>query len=259
MSSEYRIYWQPGCSSCLRAKEFLKSHAIPFESINVLKHEAAQEELAALGARAIPVVAREGEFVFAQDLNDLADFLGVAAGNKRLPAAELVEKLDLVLAAAQRYARQLPGAALDTGLPGRQRSYRDLAYHIFMIPEGFLEAVQGGELKFSQFEKTPPADMRSGEQLAQFGQTVRDRFAAWWAGAGEAGLPNSVETYYGTQPTDGVLERTAWHAAQHTRQLMAVLSQIGISVDGALGERELAGLPLPDEVYDDEVSLSGAD
>lgn len=259
MSSKYKIYWQPGCSSCLRAKEFLKSHAIPFESINVREYEGAQEELAALGARAIPVVAREGAFVFAQDLNDLADFLGVAAGHKRLPAADLVEKLDLVLEAAQRYARQLPDAALDTGLPGRQRTYRDLAYHVFMIPEGFLDAVNGGELRFDHFEKTPPADMRSGEQLAQFGQAVRDRFAAWWAGARDARLPPSVDTYYGTQPTDGVLERTAWHAAQHTRQLMAVLGQIGISADGALGERELAGLPLPDEVYDDEVSLSGTD
>ncbi len=255
MASEYRIYWQPGCSSCLRAKEFLTVHEIPFESINVHEHEGAREELAALGARAIPVVARENEFVFAQDLNELANFLGVGADDKRLPVSVLVEKLDLVLEAAQRYARQFPDTALDTGLPGRQRTYRDLAYHIFMIPEGFLDAVRGGALRFEYFEKTPPADLRSGEQLAWFGQSVRDNLRAWWDKAGETGLPASVETYYGTQPADGVLERTAWHAAQHTRQLMAVLSGIGISPDGPLGARELAGLPLPVEVYDDEVSL----
>ena len=34
-SEEYRVYWQPGCSSCLAAKEFLRAHRIPFASINV--------------------------------------------------------------------------------------------------------------------------------------------------------------------------------------------------------------------------------
>jgi hypothetical protein len=31
-----KVYWQPGCSSCLRAKAFLAEHGIPFVSMNVL-------------------------------------------------------------------------------------------------------------------------------------------------------------------------------------------------------------------------------
>jgi arsenate reductase-like glutaredoxin family protein len=30
-----RVFWQPGCSSCLRAKEFLTKNGVDYESINV--------------------------------------------------------------------------------------------------------------------------------------------------------------------------------------------------------------------------------
>jgi arsenate reductase-like glutaredoxin family protein len=29
---EVRVYWQPGCSSCLKTKEFLLDHGVPFVS-----------------------------------------------------------------------------------------------------------------------------------------------------------------------------------------------------------------------------------
>ena len=31
-----KVYWQPGCSSCLKTKEFLIDNGIKFDSINVL-------------------------------------------------------------------------------------------------------------------------------------------------------------------------------------------------------------------------------
>ena len=31
-----KVYWQPGCSSCLKTKEFLLDHGVTFESIYVL-------------------------------------------------------------------------------------------------------------------------------------------------------------------------------------------------------------------------------
>src|SRR6185295_2678460 len=32
-----KAYWQPGCTSCLRMKEFLTKHGVPFVSVNVLE------------------------------------------------------------------------------------------------------------------------------------------------------------------------------------------------------------------------------
>jgi hypothetical protein len=60
-----------------------------------------------------------------------------------------------------------------------------------------------------------------------------------------------VETYYGARSMHEVLERTAWHSAQHTRQLMMLLDMLRIAPNGPLAPADLAGLPLPERVWDD--------
>ena len=52
------VFWQPGCTSCLRTKEFLRTHGIEFESVNVRDDQQAMARLAGLGARSVPLVAR---------------------------------------------------------------------------------------------------------------------------------------------------------------------------------------------------------
>ena len=252
MADRYKVYWQPGCTSCLMAKEFLRENGIAFESINVREDTGAMDDLARLGVRSIPVITRGDEFAFAQEIRDLADFVGVKLTRRQLPHGELNTKIDLILAAAQRFVQQIPADRLRVNLPGRDRNCLDLAYHIYVIPTAFLEAARGGTVTFEHFERLPPAEMDSVETVNAYGQSVRKDFAAWWA----AGIvPGTVNTYYGVQPSQGVMERTAWHAAQHCRQLMEVVAQSGLQPDGPLGEAELGGLPLPDEVYDDEVPL----
>ena len=257
MADDFKVYWQPGCSSCLRTKEFLATRGIAYESINVRARPKAMEELASLGAQSVPVVAQGSRFVFAQDLGDLARFIGVEFDRAQLPPAELVQRIDLILAATQRYLHQFPTADLEEGLPGRERTILDLGYHIFVIPAAFLDAAQGARLTFDYFERTPGPEMRSAVQVAAYGESVRDALASWWRAAA-AGRLGTLDTYYGIHPTESVLERTAWHAAQHAHQLMALLEQRGIAPDGPIGEAELGGLPLPEGVYDDEVRL-GAD
>ena len=99
---KYRVYWQPGCTSCLRTKEFLIAHAIEFESINVRENPAAMAELEALGVRSVPVVARDTDYVFAQELREVAQFVGVPFDGALLSREELLGKLDRILAAAVR-------------------------------------------------------------------------------------------------------------------------------------------------------------
>ena len=48
-ASVIKAYWQPGCTSCLRMKEFLTEHGVPFASVNVLEDRDAFAELAMLG------------------------------------------------------------------------------------------------------------------------------------------------------------------------------------------------------------------
>ena len=39
MNKTVKVYWQPGCSSCLKTKEFLETNNIKFESINILEDQ----------------------------------------------------------------------------------------------------------------------------------------------------------------------------------------------------------------------------
>ncbi|MEO8754600.1 MAG: glutaredoxin domain-containing protein, partial [Casimicrobiaceae bacterium] len=55
-----KVYWQPGCSSCLGVKEFLTQRNVPFVSVNVLADMAGFSELAELGLRRVPIVCRGG-------------------------------------------------------------------------------------------------------------------------------------------------------------------------------------------------------
>jgi len=59
-----------------------------------------------------------------------------------------------------------------------------------------------------------------------------------------------VDTWYGPQTLHAVLERCTWHSAQHARQLMMVLASLGIPAEDPLTTDDLAGLPLPAEVWD---------
>ena len=40
-ADEISVYWQTGCTSCLRTKEFLTEHGVAFRSRNVLEDDAA--------------------------------------------------------------------------------------------------------------------------------------------------------------------------------------------------------------------------
>ena len=73
-----KVYWQPGCSSCLKTKEFLISNGIEFESINVLEDENAFKELEALGIRMVPIVARGKDWANGQVFRDVARVAGFA-------------------------------------------------------------------------------------------------------------------------------------------------------------------------------------
>jgi glutaredoxin len=251
--SGYTLYWQPGCTSCLRAREFLGQHRIEFESVNVRATPGAGERLAGLGARSVPVLARGSRWIHGQDLDEVARFLGVAIVRERLDTATLAARSVALLAAATRLTRQLPTPVLEGFLPGRSdRAGADLAAHVAMIVAGFLDAARGGTLAYEYFERRPAGADRAPERLIALQQAVRADFASWW-GATRDALPATVETYYGRQPLAAVLERTAWHLAQHCRQLESLLRQSDLQPDGALTPAELGGLPLPEGVWDREV------
>ena len=209
--------------------------------------------LAELGLRTVPVVARGSDYVFGQSIRDVNRFLGLSeTGDGPLAPADLARRMDLVLAAAARFMRQIPDAHMGDKLPNRDRSYLELGHHVFVIVDGFLDVTAGATLTTEMLGLAPPEAMTAGRDVAAFGEQVRGRLADWWSEASAAeDFERAVPTYYGDQPLHDVMERSTWHSAQHTRQLMMVLEGLGLAPDGPLSAADLAGLPLPEKVWDE--------
>ena len=208
--------------------------------------------LQSLGAKSIPVVSKGDAFVFAQSIGDVAEFLELDVDTKpQLSPQELVEKYDMILGAAARHIRQIPDDQLGGKLLDRDRTYRELTYHVFRIAEALMDTADGGELTVSYYHDNPPAEMQTIEQIASFGDDVRARLKAWWDGYSHKDGTAIVDTYFGKKPLHEVLERSTWHSGQHVRQIvMAMTEFMGIAPENPLTDEDFAGLPLPEKVWD---------
>lgn len=250
-----KVYWQPGCSSCLKTKEFLIANGMEFESINVIEDEKGFKELEALGVRLVPIVARGADWANGAVFRDVARVAGFQwQGHKMLSPDQMLDRLNGILGGAQRFARQIPEDQLDTLLPGRPRSYRQLAYHIFQIPDVFLNRVEhDAPYTYEALISRLPAEMQTKDDLLNYGAGVLERLNNWWDSAGrEIDFAQPGKVYYGDVTLHEVLERTCWHSGQHTRQLMLTLEKLGIAPDAPLTDKDFDGLPMPNNVWDNE-------
>jgi hypothetical protein len=211
------------------------------------------DELRRIGARSVPVVSKGDDFVFAQVIKDVVDFLELEDDTAPdLSPAELAGRYDTILEAAIRLMRQMPDARLDNELPNRPRKWRVLMHHIYQIPTAFLEMEETGRsLAYETLTAAPPDDLKTSADFADFGETVRTRFRTWWEGAAEKDFDEEVPTYFGGTTRHEMLERTVWHSAQHVRQVASLLEQAGITPDGPLGADHIRGLPLTEKVWDE--------
>ena len=248
-----RVYWQTGCTACLRTKEFLTRHGVAFISRDVLADKAAFEELSHFGIRQVPIVTRGNQMANGQILADVARVAGIAWGAQEIfPVPELDRRLQAILAGAQRYAEQLPDSSLEQLLPNRPRSYANLVFHIFNIAECFLEHGEGIGLTYEAYNRVIHPGIKTKSALLAYARDVQNRTAQWTAMAGRtANWSAKADVYYGDQTLHQFFERTTWHAGQHTRQLMWVLgAYLGISPDEPPDDAIFAGLPMPVAVWD---------
>lgn len=221
--------------------------------IDVLNDAAGREYLfSKYGLRKVPVLAKGEQYAFGQMLDPFAKFAGLPMpGADRLSPEQLYRKYELVFTAAQRFARQFPAERFrERVIPHREREIRTLCYHVFRIGESFLETWDGAEYSVKIADNEPPDQMQSGDDIARYGAAVWQRYEAWWRGLDDRSLSRVLKTYYGDTVAHQVFERVTWHSAQHCRQLVAVLERMGISADRPLTPADLAGLPLPERLWE---------
>lgn len=202
----------------------------------------------------MPVLARGDQYIFCQNLEDVAEFVGLqGSGHIPLAAPILLAKWAEVLRAAQRYILQFPGDRLaERVIDNRDRSIRLLSHHIFRIAEAFLEtAIDQVEYRLNNANIPPDeGSCVTGAEIVNYGDGIVERLENWWEQLEDTSCQQKVRTFYGMQPLHQLLERSTWHSAQHTRQLIAVLERFGIEPNRRLTPENLAGLPLPDGLWE---------
>lgn len=216
--------------------------------MNVLEDPAGLAELQKLGVRSVPVLSRGDKFTFGQSLKQIVDFLGLdEKSGPELSVAELHVRLDKFLGSAIALLPLMPHDRLDIHVPGRPRSYRDLAFHLFRVVDAFLDTYEGATLVQAMFAEKPAADANTAA-LVDFGTKVRQRLNDWWARHGDS--PKTLSTYYGPQSLHELFERTTWHSGQHVRQWMMLLDKEGVAHKKPLGDADFVRLPMPQNVWD---------
>ena len=167
----------------------------------------------------------------------------------RFTPAELTSRLDRVLEAAQKLTERFDARQMEHVPPERKRTLRDLTYHVFRLSLAFIDAVDRAALPEEWFEERAPNELVGGGDVARYGALVRARLGGWFQGAGADEYARVVQTYYGPQTADDLLERTTWHAGQHLRQLYVLAERLGVTPPAPLPMDALAGLPLPEALW----------
>ena len=255
-----KVYWQPGCSSCLKTKEFLKDNGVEFKSVNVLEDKSGFEDLQRFGVKLVPVVAKGDQWANGAVFRDVAKVAGFDySSHKMLEPQVMADKIKSINYFAREFLDQIPEDKLDTLLPGRPRSYRQLVYHVFNIPDVFLDRVEHNKpYTYEALLSILPKDMKTKSDLMDYGNKVYERFDKWWKRDGDkVNFDQPGNVYYGEVNLHEVLERTGWHSGQHVRQINLLLKEkLSIDPKQTLDETIFEGLPMPKNIWDNERSFS---
>ena len=221
---------------------------MPFDAVDIEAEPGARAELARLGVPAVPAVVTRAGVVHGWNPTALADLVGVRyEGVERLSPAALAARLDGVLAAAGGLVAGVEPKHLALQHPRRDRSLHQLAYHLFRLSLAFRDAMVERRLPETWLQEMAPPGLPDGPALAGYGAAVRAALRQWLAT--EDAAAGTVETYYGPQTGHELLERTTWHAAQHLRQIHALLEEAGAPPPVPLDRSLLEGLPVPRSVW----------
>jgi uncharacterized damage-inducible protein DinB len=221
---------------------------VPFDLVDIEAEPRARAELRRLGVPAVPAVVTAGGVVHGWNPGALGELVGVRyEGAQRLSPIALAERLDRVLAAAGRVVQTVPPEHLSLQHPGRDRSLHQLAYHLFRLSLAYRDALLERRLPETWLQEMAPSGLPDGPALAGYGAAVRAALRAWLGT--EVATVGTVETYYGAQSAHELLERTVWHAAQHLRQIHALLEDAGAPPREPLDPSLLDRLPLPASVW----------
>jgi glutaredoxin len=252
---DVELYWIPGCTSCLRMKEFVESTGIPFVSINVTEQHEQATRLAELGTSA-PAAVIGDQWACGGDLRAVAELLGIDYEDRAvLSVPELHCRYQTVMSTLMGLLHDTPATALDLRWEDWEWTLRDMAHHGGSVMRVFLidydqEQYHGPSYQMDYENNRAPKGTETTADLVDNAVETLKHFNRWWESDGyDDPLDRVVPTYWGHQTLHVALEREVWHTAQHTRQVETLLAAANVGVTTGLSARVLDGLPMPERVF----------
>ncbi|MCU1413760.1 MAG: glutaredoxin-like protein NrdH, required for reduction of Ribonucleotide reductase class Ib [Microbacteriaceae bacterium] len=242
-------YWMPGCSSCLRMKEFIQKSGKDWVAINIDESVEVQAELAKRNM--VPPVAHFGDrWVNGVDLAAVAELIGVEYNPPVImPAQDLVDRYNANLDVARGIISVMTDEMFAFSLPNRERKMFDVANQVASVMRAFLEAYYDDNHTTKSYGK--PAEVQTKQDILDRLDETRRLFTLWWTEDGfDDPLDRVTQTYWGFPTLLEVLEREIWHTTQHIRQLDYVLKEFDVTPPLPLTKANLDGLPLPEGIHD---------
>jgi len=212
------------------------------------------ERLKQLGIRGVPVLFKGDEYVRA-DVRQVDELLGLAPmEGETLPPGELIDRLTRLLLTAVRLGERIPRDHWNDVTPRAGRTVLGLVHHVVCHGELFAQLATEPDAELSEdlartLGEPPDPDLQIDVLVERATRTVAD-IRGWWD-EDAADLTRIVNTHHGPEPLDRILDSTSYSVAQHTRQLLSLLEDYGLSPDRALVEEEYRGIALPAAVWDD--------
>lgn len=255
-------------------KDHLRARGVEFDAVNLQTEPAALEELRRHAVFSLPVVAVGDRYLGSPQLAEIDAALGIESEPAPLlPGDVLVERSRTLLAAAMRFARQLPREHYDDPTPGMEGSGplilpdgtavmladgRPYLPHATSI--GLVRHIVGHGVKVLLLATEPDCGLFAdpatfgplGEPDEALSLAQIEREAARVGSELQHAQPDVdrvVPTYMGQRKIHDVLQAMTYSLAQHTRQLEDVVRSLGFDPDGPLSEADYRGLGLPEAVW----------
>jgi len=231
-------------------RELLEAWGIEFDATNLDANPAALDEAARGESSLAPIVIVDERVVRGFRPAECAALLGVDyRPTAPVPVPELAAILDRVLAVTERLIAEVPDEQVEHRALFGARTLRDLAYHVFSVALAFADGMDVGSVNAEWLRARAPDELRDGRAIARYGALVRGRVGGWLEGASLREFARMIPAEDRPQSGHDWLERTAWHAAHHVRQLEAAITALGVPVRETLPSADLARLPLPSSVW----------
>ena len=152
----------------------------------------------------------------------------------------------LVFGAAQRAILQIPQDDLDWIPPRRERTLRQLTWHIFDRAEDFVRVVDGGEFTADMVDDymTRANLCGTNAEIVAYGQQVLTKVEDLLTRRREL-LDRYVDTYFGKSTTYELLNRALSMAAFRLNGTYRYMRMIGIEPVAPLGPDDFSGIVVP--------------